>query len=52
MQLDQSSMRRMALLMAGRWQLLALMADSQVVFKISPPDKHRHAVRIWVFDRI
>jgi hypothetical protein len=50
MQLEQSSTRRMALLMAGRWQLLALMADSQVVFKISPLDKHRHAVRIWVFE--
>jgi hypothetical protein len=38
--------------MAGRWWRLALMADSQMAVKVSPPDKHRHAVRIWVFERI
>jgi len=28
------------------------MADSQMAFKVSPPDKHRHAVRIWAFERV
>jgi hypothetical protein len=48
----QVSTRRVALSMAGRWRRLALMADSQMEFKVSPPDKHRHAVRILAFERV
>jgi len=38
--------------MAGRLRQLTLMADLQMVFKVSPLDKHPHAVRIWAFERV
>jgi len=28
------------------------MAESQMAFKVSPPDTHRHVVKIWVFEPI
>jgi hypothetical protein len=38
--------------MAGRWWRLALMADLLMALKVSPPDKHHHAVRIWAFKHV
>jgi len=39
-------MRRVTMSMAGQLRRLTLMAESQIAFKVSPPDKHPHAVRI------
>jgi hypothetical protein len=37
---------------AGRWRWLALIANLQMAFTVSPPDKHRHAVMIWAFEHV
>jgi len=33
--------------MAGWWQQVTLMVDSQMAFIVSLPNRHPHAVRIW-----
>jgi len=34
----------------ARWWRLTLMADSQMVFKVSPLDKHPNSFRISAFE--
>jgi len=46
----QSSMRWVALWISRCRRQLSLMAESQMVFKVSLRDKHPNAVRIWAFE--